>query len=315
MKKPIISTTKIAEICGVSQGTVDRALNNRPGISPKTKEKILHIAKEYGYRPNIHASSIAGGRSHLIGVVIFGLSNQYFSDLLIQVEAYCNRLGYSTVVMFTDKDHQKEIQCIQNLYHLAVDGIILCPCNSGEEFENFLLSLDIPIVTFGNKLESFPYAGINNAAAMEETLVYIRNAGYEHLVYVKPELGQKNSFAQQQRLAAFTQVCESNRISYSVTDLSKAESRLDRNKRCAFICPTDIYAIQLLPVAQKHSAGIVGFDNLRLIDQLGLSLDSVAYDVPLTAKVAVGHIVNNTPILDYIPHQIVKRGSISSQKA
>ena len=35
-----ISTNEIARICGVSQGTVDRALNNRKGISPKTKERV-----------------------------------------------------------------------------------------------------------------------------------------------------------------------------------------------------------------------------------------------------------------------------------
>ena len=79
MKRNIISTARIAEICGVSQGTVDRALNDRKGINPKTKEKILSVAKEYGYRPNIHASCIAGGRSMLIGVVVFDLKNQYFS--------------------------------------------------------------------------------------------------------------------------------------------------------------------------------------------------------------------------------------------
>lgn len=310
MKKASISTTKIAEICGVSQGTVDRALNNRAGISPQTKEKILRVAKEYGYRPNIHASTMAGGKSHLIGVVIFGLKNQYFSDLLTQVEAYCNTLGYSTVVMFTGKDHQKEIQCIQNLYHLSVDGIVLCPCNSGAEFENFLLSLDIPIVTFGNKLDPFPYVGINNAAAMEETLAHILKAGYELLVYVKPELKQKNSFAQAERLAAFVDTCENNRIAYSITDLTNAESQLTTKVRCALICPTDIYAIKLLPIAQKHNAGIVGFDNIRLIDELGLCLDSVAYDVPLTAKIAVDHIVNGTPVSDHIPHQMIKRGSV-----
>ena len=58
-----ISTTEIAKICGVSQETVDRALNNRNGISPQTKEKILSVAKEFGYRPNLHARSIAGGKS------------------------------------------------------------------------------------------------------------------------------------------------------------------------------------------------------------------------------------------------------------
>ena len=310
MKKTTISTTKIAEICGVSQGTVDRALNNRAGISPQTKEKILSVAKEYGYRPNIHASTIAGGKSHLIGVVVFGLYNQYFSDLLIQVEAYCNQLGYSTIVMFTGKNHQKEIQCIQNLYHLAVDGIVLCPCNSGEEFENFLLSLDIPVVTFGNKLDKFPYVGINNAMAMKETVEYLLGRNYQKLIFIKPELKQKNSFAQTERLSAFIEVCTSNRIAYCVTDLAHAESQLTANQRCAFICPTDIYAIKLLPTAQKHQCGIVGFDNIRLIDELDLVLDSVSYDIPLTAKVAVENIVNGAPVSGHIPHQIIKRGSV-----
>ncbi|MBQ9117202.1 MAG: helix-turn-helix domain-containing protein, partial [Clostridia bacterium] len=47
-----MTTTQLARICGVSQGTVDRALHNRGGINPETKARILEIAKEYDYRPN-----------------------------------------------------------------------------------------------------------------------------------------------------------------------------------------------------------------------------------------------------------------------
>ena len=53
MKRLKIITNELAEICGVSQGTVDRALNNRDGINVNTKEHILRIAKEYGYRPYV----------------------------------------------------------------------------------------------------------------------------------------------------------------------------------------------------------------------------------------------------------------------
>lgn len=105
MKRNGISTTQLAKICGVSQGTVDRALNGRKGISPKTKEKILTTAQKYGYRPNIHARSIAGGKSMLMGVVVFDLENQYFSDILTAIE---------------------------NLYLMSVDGIVLCPNRTTE---------------------------------------------------------------------------------------------------------------------------------------------------------------------------------------
>ncbi len=310
MKHKGISTTRIAQICGVSQGTVDRALNNRSGISPKTKEKVLKIAKEYGYRPNIHARSMAGGKSGLIGVIVFDIYNQYFSDILINIESYCSSLGYSTVVMFTDKDHEKEIECIQNLYHMSVDGIVLCPVNNGEEYENFLLSLDIPIVTIGNRLNHIPYVGIDNAMAMKETIESVLEKGYKKLIYVKPELKQKNIFAQRERLDTFVEVCTKANIRYNVINPFEALHELEADVPCALICPTDIYAIKLLNIAQKHKVGIIGFDNIHLIDELGLILDSVSYDVSLTAKMAVDRIVEGIPIQDSIPYQIIKRGSI-----
>ena len=310
MKNTRISTTKIAEICGVSQGTVDRALNNRKGISPKTKEKILKIAKEYGYRPNIHASSIAGGKSQIIGVVVFDLNNPYFSDVLMNVEGYCTSLGYSTVVMFTDKDYEKEIRCIENLYHMSVDGIILCPVNSGIEYENYLLSLNIPIVTIGNKLSGIPYIGIDNKLAIKDVVMSLQQKGYKKLIYIKPNLVQRNTFAQTERLDSFSTNCEKVKMDFVITDMDHVEKELSINNSCALVCPTDIYAIKLLRVTQKYKAGIIGFDNLRLIDELELQLDSISYDIALTAQKAVNYIVNKTPITDSIPHKIIKRGSV-----
>jgi len=305
-----ISTTKIAEICGVSQGTVDRALNNRPGISPKTKEKILAVVKEYGYRPNMHARCMAKGKSLLVGVVVFDLNNQYFSDILAHIESGCRAKGYSTVVMFTGKDPKKEIECIQNLYHMTVDGIVLCPVNGGEEYENFLSSLNIPIVTFGNKLTNFPYIGIDNCQAMMETVTFAANKGYAHLIYVKPALTERNTFAQTERLNAFIAACDKAKVSHTITSLQNASKELHKGKRNAFICPTDIYAVKLLPVANQYQSGIIGFDNIRLIDELSLCLDSIAYDIEATAKAATDYIIEGKAIPPFIKHKLICRGSI-----
>lgn len=305
-----ISTTKIAEICGVSQGTVDRALNNRKGISAKTKEKILAVAREYGYRPNIHARSIVGGKSMLIGIVVFDLNNQYFSDILTSIEEYCAAKSYSAVVMFTGKDSQKEIECIKNLYHMSVDGIVLCPVNSGEEYENYLLSLNIPVVTIGNKLNRIPYAGIDNALAMKETVEYVLSKGYKRLIYVKPALKGKNTFAQTERLNTFCEICRCTKTDFSVVSLNQAESELKSHNKTAFICPTDIYAIKLLSVAREQHAGIIGFDNIRLIDELDLKLDSVSYDVKTTAKITADYIIDGKQITESVKHELIKRGSV-----
>jgi len=310
MKPHSISTTQLAKICGVSQGTIDRALNDRPGINPETKARILAAAKSYGYRPNIHARSMAGGKSMLIGVVVFDLNNPYFSDILTSITNYCSKRGYSTVVMFTDRDPEQEIECIQNLYHMSVDGIVLSPVGLGEEYENFLLSLELPIVTIGNRLERFPYAGIDNRRAMQEVTRHVLAEGYDHLIYVKPNLRGSNTFGQDARLSAFLHCMQKEQADYVITDLAGAEAALLPHRRNAFVCPSDILAIQLLRTAQTHQAGIIGFDNICLIDTLGLKLDSVSYDLQLTAERTVEYILNQTPLDTPIPHRIVQRGSI-----
>lgn len=308
MKRQSISTTQLAEICGVSQGTVDRALNDRPGINPETKQKILTAAKAYGYRPNIHARSMAGGKSMLIGVVVFDLNNPFFPDVLNSITKYCSDRNYSTVVMVTDRDPEREIQCIQNLYHMAVDGIVLYPVGTGESYERFLQSLEIPVVTIGNRLENIPYAGIDNYRAMADAVQYAIEQGYEHLVYVKPSLKGSNTFAQDERLRAFME--NASKITCAVTDIAGTEDALQPGKKNAWICPSDILAVRLLQKAQEKGVGLLGFDNIRLIDSMGLSLDSVSYDIGLTAKQVADHIIDGAPIDQPIPHRIVKRGSI-----
>ncbi|MEC0268263.1 LacI family DNA-binding transcriptional regulator, partial [Paenibacillus anseongense] len=64
-----ITSKQIAELCGVTRGTVDRALNNRPGIHPDTRDKIMRVAEELGYRPHFLAQSLVKGHTKTLGIV------------------------------------------------------------------------------------------------------------------------------------------------------------------------------------------------------------------------------------------------------
>lgn len=309
MKKTTISTNKIAEICGVSQGTVDRALNNRGGINPETKARILKVAKEYGYRPNIHASAIAGGKSMLIGVVVFDLKNQYFTDLITELEANFSENGYSIVTMFTNKDTKREIECIKTLYSMSVDAIIICPINKGEDFENFLASLEIPIVTVGNRLNRFTYVGVDNRQAMYDATKFVLESGYSNLIFVMPTIKDDENFsAPSDRLDGFISCVNEHNALHCVTDINNALN-LPADSKTAFICTSDIYSIKLISLANKNGCGVIGFDNIDLIDTLSLNIDSVFGNAKLTAK-SVYDIINKKTTALPIPHKIIKRGSI-----
>ncbi len=84
----MISSTELAKRCGVSQGTVDRALHNRPGVSARTRQKILAAARRQGYVPHPAAREIITGENQSIGAVIPSLNSVFFMDLMTAV---CDR--------------------------------------------------------------------------------------------------------------------------------------------------------------------------------------------------------------------------------
>ena len=81
MKKNTISTGQLAKICGVSQGTVDRALHNRAGIKPETREKILRVAHQFGYRPNAYCEFDGKKHTGLVGILVFDYTMPIFRIL------------------------------------------------------------------------------------------------------------------------------------------------------------------------------------------------------------------------------------------
>jgi LacI family transcriptional regulator len=80
-QKKYVTIKDISKAVGVSINTVSRALNDKPDINEKTKEKILEKAKELGYIKNSFGSILKTQRSKIIGVIIPDSSNPFFSEV------------------------------------------------------------------------------------------------------------------------------------------------------------------------------------------------------------------------------------------
>ncbi|MGN0523409.1 MAG: LacI family DNA-binding transcriptional regulator [Eubacterium sp.] len=77
-----ITAKDIARLAGVSRGTVDRALKDRPGISEETKKRILEIAEKYDYKPNIIGKALVySGKPIHISVILNSIGNPFFDDV------------------------------------------------------------------------------------------------------------------------------------------------------------------------------------------------------------------------------------------
>lgn len=280
-----ITTAELAQICGVSQGTVDRALNNRTDINAETKQRIINAAKQYGYREYVDSKTEIKTAGQ-IGIIVFNLNNEYFSKLITETEFILRELGFSAVIMMTHYDKQYEIECIRNMYNMGVKGIILCSVNSGDEFKNYLNLFDIPIVAVGNNIGSVPYVGIDDFCAMRDMTEKLIAEGYTDLIYFSPALKYKDAYAQESRYEGFLNAVSDRKYSL-VTDIDQIQEFY--NDKTAVICSTDYYAFQVYFKAKN--AKIVGFDNLDAIKQYKLNIDSVGYSVSEIARSAIDIIV------------------------
>jgi DNA-binding LacI/PurR family transcriptional regulator len=323
-----ITTKELAAICNVSRGTVDRALNGRPGINSKTRELIQEAARKYNYRPHLLAASLSRGRSLSIGVVLFDLNNRYFSQLSNTISLAARERGYFTYIAVSEKDPDSEMQILQNLAARRVDGIILLPALRGEEYTGWLKSLEIPIVTTGNRLPGIHHVSIDEFKAAEESARYISGAGYRRLCFICPPLrkrgdrgGAYNAASQELRaegvrsFMAGKSGCEYELLVEKDYTGAALEMVRRGGERIAFFCSSDVYALELFRVFKKagietpRDAGLMGFDNLDILDFIEPRITTVSTEVEtqgrevmdvLFALISGGH----PPELLHVPHHI-----------
>lgn len=99
----------IAKACGVSVSTVSRVLNNRPDVSESVRRRVLDTMESRGYIPNNSARDLVRSSSDAIGVVVRGLGNMFFADMLKTIALELDKRGYNMVLRFiaTDEDEVK----------------------------------------------------------------------------------------------------------------------------------------------------------------------------------------------------------------
>jgi len=94
----------IAKAAGVSEATASLALNNRKGVNPQTRERVLQTAGEMGYICSSNAATLAKKRSGLIGVLVPNISNLFYSNLVQKIEHSLRDMGYKMILVTTESN-------------------------------------------------------------------------------------------------------------------------------------------------------------------------------------------------------------------
>jgi LacI family transcriptional regulator len=125
----------IARLADTSIGTVDRALNNKPGINKETRQKILQIAESLNYTPNSLGKALVLKKQNIkLGFILEPMDNPYFEGIKQGVEQRIVELEHygvsSYLFVMNSLEEKEQLQLMDKLYDLKVSGIALNAINS-----------------------------------------------------------------------------------------------------------------------------------------------------------------------------------------
>ena len=163
-KNKNMSIKEIAELSGVSTATVSRVINNNGRFSEDTRKKVMDIIKEYDYTVNMAAKSLRMSKSKTIGIIVPDITNEFFSEIVLEIEKFFFTAGFSVFICNTNHDDMKEREYFRSLDSKLVDGII---CISGRE--------NIPMDSMKRKI---PIVCIDRKPTYDSNAIYVESDHY-----------------------------------------------------------------------------------------------------------------------------------------
>lgn len=148
-----VTLKMIAEKAGTSIGTVDRALKGRPGIRPETKERVLQMAKEMGYKPNRFASALSRKSTLRIGMVYPMKPTGFYQEIDRGVDKAAAELSQYGVfvekIRHATSDPVQQSALLHQLDYKQFDGLAINSSGpaSAMEIDRFVQE-KLPVITF-----------------------------------------------------------------------------------------------------------------------------------------------------------------------
>jgi len=200
--RPTISD--VARVAGVSLMSVSRAMNNRPGLSEETRQRILEVADQLGYRPSSVARALATRQTSTIGLVMPDVANPFFAQIARGAEDAAYENGYGVFLINTAEDTDREKAALDSLWQKEIDGAILCsPRLLLEELKPYLTRFPATVLVNRELDASLPNVAtinVDDRLGAQQATSYLIESGRKQIAFVA---GPATSISSQRRLDGY----------------------------------------------------------------------------------------------------------------
>jgi DNA-binding LacI/PurR family transcriptional regulator len=307
-----VTIKHIAKEAKVSHTTVSRVFHEDPRISEPTKKRVMQIAKQLNYRPNIMARGLVNQQTYLIGLIVPDIMSSFFPEIIQGIEEIAAKEGYSIILCTSENDADREIKYTDQLLSKGVDGLIICPVFGSDVIDlDEIISRDKkPVIYIGS-----PVSGANGhfVSVQEEKIGYIATKhllqlGHRNIVHLA---GNPHVMLSRQRLTGFQKAlkefglaADGNKIVQSgftinagMEAMARVLKRTPRPTAVYAVC--DTAAIGAMRVIRKanllipQDIAIVGTDDLNLAELMEVPLTTVSQPKYQMGAIAAEKLLQN----------------------
>lgn len=210
-----ITIKEMAKLCGVGVSTVSRAINNHPDINPATKQMIMETIKKYNYVPNNSARNLKRSDSNTIAVLIKGISNPFFADMIQIFEREINRKKYTFVLQHVEEFEDEVDVAIQLEKEKRLKGIVFLgglSSHTEEKLEQLTVPFVISTVDFSEASRAFATVTVDDVRESEKMVDYLIECGHQKIALLTAE--QSDASIGMLRLRGYQQALQRHGIAY-----------------------------------------------------------------------------------------------------
>ncbi len=339
----MITLKEIAEKCSVSITTVSNILNGKSNVSEKTKERVLKVIKETGYRPNYMARGLRASKTNSVGIIIDDLTEFSSPQIIDGIMSYFDEHHYKAILenlrfyskwgtkWYHNKDYESAVQqAIDEFTSIKVDGIIYV-AGHARNITCIPENLDIPFVisyAFTNTPGISTVEFDDVKAAYNLTNHLIKN-GHKSIAVIA---GTEKNIHTIRRLEGFKKAMYENGLAIKDSDIkygdwyresgyANAKLLLKNSDKTAVFCFNDLMAAGVYDYLYEKKltpgkdVSVAGYDNRTMSQFLKPTLTTVEiplYDIGRKSAELILNQINNPENID-AQHHFVQCGIIERE--
>ncbi len=185
----------VADKAGLSVATVSRALSGKGNVSAKSRKLALEAAEKLGFVPSYHASSLASGRNHNIGLVVPAIHRWYFSSVLEGVSEVLLDAGYDLTLYNVGHEPQQHQRVLNDfLLRKRLDAVIAVALVLSDAEIQQLLAVHRPIVVIGGTLPGASAVRIDDERLARMATDHLIRLGHTRIAHVTGDAALDQDF-------------------------------------------------------------------------------------------------------------------------